>query len=94
MEEVADLIHHIAGRDGGEASRKELIDGLRNLANGLETADDTMQRVMYAHLQITAVRIGVDLKIFDLLVASKDAMTVNQLLQKTRAAPTFLGRSI
>ena len=93
MEEIAGLVHQAADRSTGEAGRKKLIDGLRDLANGLETPDDTTQRVMYSHLQIAAVRIGIDLKVFDLLVASKDAMTVDQLQQKTGAAPALLGTS-
>lgn len=92
MEEVISSVNRLAS-ETNEAGRKKLIDGLRDIANSLETPDDTLQRLMYMHLQIASVRIGIDLKLFDLLSASTEPLTVEQLRQKTGAAPVFLGLS-
>jgi hypothetical protein len=45
------------------------------------------------HLQISSVRVGCDLKLFDLLAGSDTPLSVEQLQKQTGAAPVFLGKS-
>jgi len=44
------------------------------------------------NLQLAGVRIGIDLKLFELLSESPGPMTQEQLAQKTGAAPVLLGK--
>lgn len=47
---------------------------------------------LFQHLEIAAVRIGIDLKLFDLLATTDYSLTVAELHQKTGAAPLLLGK--
>ena len=76
-----------------EIARKKMIIELRDLASSLESTDDTMERIMFLHLQIAGVRTGIDLKLFDQLAASDKPLTLDQLTQTTGADPVLLGRS-
>ncbi|CAI7614810.1 unnamed protein product [Penicillium glandicola] len=75
-----------------EAGRKQILDSLRNLSYSLESSQDSAQRIMYLQLQVTAVRIGCDLKLFNLLAESSIPLTVHDLSKTTGAAPALLGR--
>ena len=46
METVVTEVKRLAG-NVNEATRKQMIDQLRELSYSLETPDDTLQRVMY-----------------------------------------------
>ncbi|KAL2050995.1 hypothetical protein ABVK25_008741 [Lepraria finkii] len=91
MEAVIDQVKRMAS-NANEVERKEIIDGLRDLSYSLETPDDTLHRVIYLHLQISSVRVGCDLKLFNLLAASDSSLSLDQLHKQTGAAPIFLGR--
>lgn len=45
-------------------------------------------------MQLAAIRVGLDLKLFDLLGESRDPVTVDELATKTGAAPTLLGKHV
>ena len=44
------------------------------------------------NLEISAVRIGIDLKLFELLAANEGPMNLEQLQEKTGVASVLLGR--
>ena len=46
----------------------------------------------WQHMQVAVVRIGCDLKLFNILAENPNPLTVDSLSQKTSAAPTLLGR--
>lgn len=46
METAIEQIRSLSS-NGTEATRKEIIDQLRELSYSLETQDDTLQRIMY-----------------------------------------------
>lgn len=73
-----------------EEERKRIIGQLRDLSYSLESPDDTLHRVIYLHLQTAAIRIGINLKIFNMLVASKEPMSLEQLHHETGAARVLL----
>ncbi|PQE17125.1 O-methyl transferase B protein [Rutstroemia sp. NJR-2017a BBW] len=75
-----------------ESTRRQLIDQLHELAYSLESSDDTMQRLTYRQLEIVMIRVGEDLKVFELLASSESPLTVEKLSKETGAAPTLLGR--
>ncbi|RAL03139.1 S-adenosyl-L-methionine-dependent methyltransferase [Aspergillus ibericus CBS 121593] len=91
MDQIVAQIQSLA-RSGDEATRKTIIDTLSNLSYSLETPQDTMQRISYLHLQPALVRVGLDLKLFNILSESKEPLTTEQLVAKTNAAPILLGR--
>ncbi|MCJ1329290.1 hypothetical protein MMC10_005969 [Thelotrema lepadinum] len=75
-----------------EHGRKKLLNELRDLAYSIESPDDSVQRIMYQGLQISVVRVGIDLKIFDTLAASGGPSSLEDLVKETGAAPVLLGR--
>ncbi|KFY92681.1 hypothetical protein V500_04072, partial [Pseudogymnoascus sp. VKM F-4518 (FW-2643)] len=75
-----------------EAGRKKILDTLRDLCYSLESAQDSAQRIMYLQLQVAAVRIGCDLKLFNILAETPTPLTVDSLSKMTGAAPTLLAR--
>jgi demethylsterigmatocystin 6-O-methyltransferase len=40
------------------------------------------------------IRVGLDLKLFDILVENKAPLTVDELASKTGVAPTLLGKYV
>ena len=91
MESITAQVRNLASR-ANDAARKKLIAGLQELAIKLETSSDTMDRITLLHLRIAAVRTAIDFKLFDVLAASKEPMTLNHLAEKTNVDPIFLGR--
>ena len=43
------------------------------------------------HLQTAAIRIGIDVKVFDLLAAAKTPLNVTDITDATKADPVFIG---
>ncbi|KAA8575032.1 hypothetical protein EYC84_004253 [Monilinia fructicola] len=89
-----DLAAHVkaAAATADEAGRKKIIDDLRDLSIELETPWDSMQRIMYLQLQLTGAQIGCDMKLFEIMAARKEPMTVDQLSRETHSDPAFLAR--
>lgn len=56
-----------------------------------ESPEDTMQRVLLYGLRISGVRIGCDLKIFNIL-SSNNTMTITQLAIESHSDPILLRR--
>lgn len=75
-----------------ERGRKLLIDQLRDLATSLEQPQDSAQRLLYSHLPLTALRIGCDISIFEILVNAGQPLTIDELASKTKADPSLLAR--
>ena len=91
MESLAAQVKQLAS-SADEVARKNLIVELRDIASFLQTTDDTMERIMFLHLQIAGVRTGIDFKLFNQLAANDRPLTLDQLIQTTGADPIFLGR--
>ncbi|KAM3065863.1 hypothetical protein ACMFMG_009913 [Clarireedia jacksonii] len=81
-----------AAKTADEAQRKKIVDDLRDLAIELESPWDSMQRIMYLQFQLTGAQIGCDMKLFEILAAKKEPMTVEELATETKADPEFLDR--
>ncbi|PQE29522.1 o-methyltransferase b protein [Rutstroemia sp. NJR-2017a WRK4] len=88
------LFAHVreAAKTADEAQRKKIIDDLRDLSIELESPWDSMQRIMYLQFQLAGAQIGCDMKLFEILTAKKEPMTVEELAAATKADPAFLGR--
>ncbi|PWY86728.1 S-adenosyl-L-methionine-dependent methyltransferase [Aspergillus heteromorphus CBS 117.55] len=91
MEALAAHVRSLA-QSGDEKQRKDIIDSLRSLRNSIETSDDTVQRFTFYNMQLAGLRIGINLKLFELLAESKTPLTVTQLSEKTGADAVFLAR--
>ncbi|KAL5337752.1 S-adenosyl-L-methionine-dependent methyltransferase [Aspergillus crustosus] len=91
MDSIANQVKALSnGAD--DATRKHILDSLRDLSYSLEVPTDTLNRICYATIQPALARVAVDLKLFDILSSSKDPLTVGYLATKTGAAPGLLGR--
>nr|ABE60721.1 O-methyl transferase B [Trichoderma virens] len=93
MDNIINQIKSLAsGAD--EAQVKQIIVSLREVSDSLETPLDTIQRLVYLALPLTAIRIGtdLDLDLFQYLVNNKAPATVTELATKTGAAPVLLAR--
>jgi demethylsterigmatocystin 6-O-methyltransferase len=56
MDSIITQIKSLA-QDADEASRRKILDGLRDLALSLETPQDTMQRISYLVCRKVALKI-------------------------------------
>ncbi|KAL2756635.1 hypothetical protein ACRALDRAFT_1075525 [Sodiomyces alcalophilus JCM 7366] len=91
MESALASIKQLAA-NASEATRRQLITTLHELAYSLEDANDTVHRYGYLHLQTAAVKTGFDLGLFRFISASEGPVTVSQIADKTGADPLFLSR--
>ncbi|KAJ5725492.1 uncharacterized protein N7483_006849 [Penicillium malachiteum] len=91
MEALVEQVRSLA-KNGDEKVRKSILDTLQSLRNSIETPDDTIQRYTFYNLQLAALRVGVNLKLFNYLAESEKPLTVAELSEKTSADPVFLGR--
>ncbi|KAF7508283.1 hypothetical protein GJ744_009428 [Endocarpon pusillum] len=90
MDSLSSQVRASASR-ANEAERKKIIDGLRDLAFSIESPEDTMQRIMFQHLQIAGARIGIDLNLFNVL-ATSSPLTTRQFAQAKGANEALMGR--
>lgn len=92
MEDALNHVQQLAAISDS-TSRRRIMSALHNLAFSLEDAHDTINRLGYLHLQTATVKIGFDLGLFKFLVREEGALTLDDISQKTRADPVFLGIS-
>ncbi|KAL8793067.1 MAG: hypothetical protein Q9195_004379 [Heterodermia aff. obscurata] len=78
--------------EADNAGRIKMLEKLRGLSYSIETSDDTAKRLLYSNFQLAAIRIGIDLKLFDILDESTRPLTTSQLAKATGAIPEFLRR--
>ncbi|PQE26449.1 O-methyl transferase B protein [Rutstroemia sp. NJR-2017a BBW] len=90
METILDQLSQLSS-SVDRKTKRELAAKLRLMADSLEDVDDTVNRYMYLHLQVAAVRVGIDLKLYDLLVASETPLSVEDIAKTTGASPLLLG---
>ncbi|KAK7946091.1 O-methyl transferase B [Apiospora aurea] len=75
-----------------ESLRRRLMVSLHELANSMETSNDTIHRYGYLHLQTAAVKIGFDLGLFKYLTKAGSAVDVSQIASHTGADVHFTRR--
>ena len=73
-------------------TRQALLSQLQALQLELERPDDTIKRVMFLNCQMALVRVGIDLKIFNVLTESKGDSTVTEIAEKTGGDASLVGR--
>ncbi|CAG8961995.1 hypothetical protein HYFRA_00014103 [Hymenoscyphus fraxineus] len=91
LNSIKDTIKDVAN-SADEAGRKAILDSLRDLQYSIEKPEDTMQRVIHMHLVLSTIRLGLDLKLFNILVDSNRPLSLQELALKTQADPALLGR--
>ncbi|KAJ5612656.1 hypothetical protein N7510_005850 [Penicillium lagena] len=89
MDSIISQVQALA-ENANESTRRDILDGLRNLASSLESSQDTVQRIAYVHFQPVLIRVGLDLKIFNRLSEVDTPLSVSELSGETGAAPTLL----
>ncbi|MCJ1245385.1 hypothetical protein MMC30_002589 [Trapelia coarctata] len=74
-----------------ESARRKLRDAARNLSIAMEAPGDTIHRIGTLRLQSAMARIGIALKLFDIL-ANSDAVPLssNALAEKTNVDPVLM----
>ncbi|KAM7200828.1 S-adenosyl-L-methionine-dependent methyltransferase [Rhypophila sp. PSN 637] len=72
--------------------RIKLLNALRDLQLSIETPADSLNRFAGLHLEITAARIGEDLKLFEILSNAANPLTIEELASNTGAAPLLISR--
>lgn len=92
MEHSFGEIRKLAARD--DESRRSTITALRDLANSLETTNDTIHRYGHMNLQTATVKIGIDLGLFKLLSQSSSPLSVEELSQRLSNDPTLTKRIV
>lgn len=79
-------------RDADEHGRKQLIDKLHDLAISLERPQDHAQRLLFSQFPLAAVRIGCDLRLFDVLTKTGKPTSVDELASSTGVQPKLMAR--
>ncbi|KAF7595501.1 hypothetical protein BBP40_005837 [Aspergillus hancockii] len=91
MEELLNRIKAIADA-ADEHTRKSLVTALREMSISLEDADDTLERIAVAPLELDGAKMGTDLRVFQLLSSSDSPHHLDKLAKITGADPHLLGR--
>ncbi|KAJ5921469.1 S-adenosyl-L-methionine-dependent methyltransferase [Penicillium verhagenii] len=91
MEALTEEVRRLV-KSGDEKTRKDVLDALSKLSASIESPDDTGQRITFYNMQLAGIRIGIDLKLFEVLTQSETPLTVDDLSKKTGANPVLLGR--
>ncbi|GAW24151.1 hypothetical protein ANO14919_137320 [Xylariales sp. No.14919] len=92
LETILSQVRDLTSSTSDVATRRQLMETLHQVAYSLESADDTVHRYGYLHLQTAAVKVGFDLGLFRHLSKSDGSWTVAQLAEKSGAEPAFLAR--
>lgn len=79
-------------RNLDKEERRTVLDHFRSLAIGLEEPHGSAQRILYTYFELMAVRIGIDLGIFEALCESKTPVKLDELATRTKADRKLLGR--
>ncbi|KAL1864313.1 hypothetical protein Daus18300_007736 [Diaporthe australafricana] len=91
MEEALQQLEQFAVNTD-DIGRQNLRTRLRRLADSTECVITTIDRIGHRHLECAAIKVGCDLGLFRLLVATQDAVSVVELAQKTGAEADFMSR--
>jgi demethylsterigmatocystin 6-O-methyltransferase len=90
MDALVDHVRALA-KSCDAMTRREILDELQSLIYSIESPDDTIQRISFLNLQLAGLRIGADLKLFNILIESPDPLAIDQLSEKTKTDPVLLG---
>jgi len=90
MDALTTQIHFLAST-ADEAGRKQIIEQLRDLSFSLEQPADVVQRLAHRHLEIAMVRVGIDLRIFELLAEKEGEVGLDELVRETGAGRGLVG---
>ncbi|KAI9822944.1 MAG: hypothetical protein M1826_000326 [Phylliscum demangeonii] len=88
LEKLGQDIKHVVD----DGLRRKLLHAAQQLALKLETPGDTIQRIIYLPLQLTAAKIAGDLDLFETMVKTDGSATVDVLAKQVHADPLLLGR--
>lgn len=92
MAKVVELVNDIANKTNG-VGRRTIQDILMKLQHSFEAPFDTTMRMYDWHHRAMAARVGSDLKIFKALAETDAPLTVDDLVERSGAAPQLLGES-
>lgn len=92
MEALVDHVKTLA-KSCDAKTRREMLDQLQSLCHSIESPDDTIQRISFLNLQLAGLRIGADLKLFNILSESSSPLTIDQISETTKADPVLLSIS-
>ncbi|KAF7946517.1 hypothetical protein EAE96_009514 [Botrytis aclada] len=91
MEAMFGQIRQIANTIDGTA-KSSLIRDLHALAHSLESVDDTVKRLSHLHEEAAVIRVGIDLKLFDILEARKSPLSLDEIVKTTGGDSRLIGR--
>jgi demethylsterigmatocystin 6-O-methyltransferase len=90
MEALVDHVKTLA-KSCNAKTRREILDQLQSLCHSIESPDDTVQRISFLNLQLAGLRIGADLKLFNILSESSSPLTIDQISKNTKENAVLLG---
>ncbi|KAF2678438.1 S-adenosyl-L-methionine-dependent methyltransferase [Lentithecium fluviatile CBS 122367] len=73
-----------------DPTRQKIQSDLRDLQLSFDTEWDTVVRLGAGLVQITLVKTGTDLNLFQILASHPTPLTLNSIAEKTNAAPNLL----
>ncbi|KAF2228380.1 S-adenosyl-L-methionine-dependent methyltransferase [Viridothelium virens] len=75
-----------------QRAREDSIREVRKLMLSLENEDNTLERVCFQLWEIAAIRIGIDLNIFEILQTATGPMKAEDVAKATNADPLLIER--
>ncbi|EMR85431.1 putative o-methyltransferase protein [Botrytis cinerea BcDW1] len=91
MEAIFGQIRQIANTLG-DTAKSSLIRDLHTLAHSLESVDDTVKRISHLHEEAAVIRVGIDLKLFDILEARRSPLSLDEIVKTTGGDSQLIGR--
>ncbi|KAL9616759.1 MAG: hypothetical protein Q9160_008416 [Pyrenula sp. 1 TL-2023] len=79
-------------KDADEEGKRRITDALREIQYSVEPPEETMQRILHQNLTIAMIRVALDLKVYDILIASKEPVPLQALADQTGTDLILLGR--
>ncbi|KAF2728963.1 S-adenosyl-L-methionine-dependent methyltransferase [Polyplosphaeria fusca] len=93
MEDIAGKITALA-KDASDESRRSIVEALQELQIAIEWPDDTVARIWGGHFRAAVVRVGIDLKFFELQDRAESPSCLSLQSHHTRILQTLAGHRI
>ncbi|KAH8432484.1 uncharacterized protein LDX57_010121 [Aspergillus melleus] len=91
MDAMLPQIHSLS-QNADQAGRRSIQRALRRILLEIQDPKDIFYQLLNSHVELTVVRLSMDLKLFEALINSESPRTITSLAEQLKAGPDLLGR--